>query len=602
MALKVWVPLNGDAKNQGVSNCKFTINGNEIFEDGKVTNNALLFRDNVSVTTDYMPKYKNNFTVAVWIYKSSSNTINTEYALSESRVDATMTGWGFHACPSSYWYFSNITIQSGDIKTDEWHHIAMTVDEGMNVTSYLDGNVISKKTCVKIPSYNEDVGIGIGCFNYNAGKIYHFTGKMNDFRIYDTCLSPKEIRDIVNGLSLHFKLSHTRKNLLKNTQSFSNFELFNNNGATFYVDKSLTFNGNPTLRVNASPSSPTENCGCWDNTSLPHLKKGHVYCYSCKVWSNESFDFINSCIGHFQVHNSKANHNWSSIEKYNVKEVKANTWSSVNITFIVTDDAVFIPFFIYFKNASHSVNIAELKLEEGYTPTPWCPHDNDYFSSKSSNIEFDCSGYNHNGSLQNILNISSDTPRYIGSYNFNGNGNITFPRPLPENPKEATFCFWIKPSNDDGEYPFILGNSSDPSEWNWISINCEGSSVWRYYHSNYVLSEPDIPLLDKNKWYFIAIVYNDSDYIYYINDNYISTIKNTVPDRTQDFHLHLSSTLCLGNGFTGNTWNTKFYGNISDFRIYGTALKEEDVKDIYKSSIMVDNHNNLYCSELIEGN
>lgn len=56
------------------------------------------------------------------------------------------------------------------------------------------------------PSYSDGNGLGLGCFHYNGGNLYPYFGAINDFRIYDHCLSAKEIEEIAKGLILHYKL------------------------------------------------------------------------------------------------------------------------------------------------------------------------------------------------------------------------------------------------------------------------------------------------------------------------------------------------------------------------------------------------------------
>ena len=53
-----------------------------------------------------------------------------------------------------------------------------------------------------------------------GGDTGYYSGKLNDVRIYDHCLSDKEVEEISKGLVLHYKLDGNGKgndNILLNT-------------------------------------------------------------------------------------------------------------------------------------------------------------------------------------------------------------------------------------------------------------------------------------------------------------------------------------------------------------------------------------------------
>jgi len=62
---------------------------------------------------------------------------------------------------------------------NEWHHYVIT---GVNLSSW---------TKFYINKY---------------GSGWNFAGSINDVRIYNHCLSPKEVKEISKGLILHYKL------------------------------------------------------------------------------------------------------------------------------------------------------------------------------------------------------------------------------------------------------------------------------------------------------------------------------------------------------------------------------------------------------------
>ena len=114
-----------------------------------------------------------------------------------------------------------------------------------------------------------------------------FLGKMNDIRVYDHCLSPKEVKEISRGLCLHYKLDGVC-NTVDNTEW--DCSGFGNNG---------TKNGNITLvdsggRYSKAYSFPN-NCNTRVySTVAPKLLKNLTFSCWCKVQqgSNSTWSFI----------------------------------------------------------------------------------------------------------------------------------------------------------------------------------------------------------------------------------------------------------------------------------------------------------------------
>ena len=73
-----------------------------------------------------------------------------------------------------------------------------------------------------LPSYSDGNGLGLGYFHY-TGNLYPYYGDMNDFRIYDECLSKEQIKEISRGLILHYPLNsgYGNENLINGTADWS---------------------------------------------------------------------------------------------------------------------------------------------------------------------------------------------------------------------------------------------------------------------------------------------------------------------------------------------------------------------------------------------
>ena len=73
--------------------------------------------------------------------------------------------------------------------------------------------------------------------------------------------------------------------------------------------------------------------------------------------------------------------------------------------------------------------ITNIKLEKGSIATPWIPNPaDDAYSTMGfdDNIEYDVSGYQHNGTKSGVT-YSTDTPRYNTSTEFDANADTITP-------------------------------------------------------------------------------------------------------------------------------------------------------------------------------
>jgi len=83
-----------------------------------------------------------------------------------------------------------------------WHYVALTINADENVHSlYLDGELEAQNTTARhTPStLGETNQNWLGRSQYAADG--YFDGRLDDFRIYDRVLTPKQIEDLCNGIS-----------------------------------------------------------------------------------------------------------------------------------------------------------------------------------------------------------------------------------------------------------------------------------------------------------------------------------------------------------------------------------------------------------------
>lgn len=210
MALQVWLPLNGNLKNQGLENIGFINNTGFIVDNlGKIgkcylTNGKRLDFNILNLATS-------SWSLAAWFYPTSSSSSGHQYIISLNTSTANdFTG--------ALCFYSNkicariggTTYQGDSIALNTWHHGVITYDYETKILKiYHNGNLVLTQNNPVTPITATKVFIGVR----GDGTVGTFAGKLNDIRIYNHCLSIKEVKELSKGLILHY----TFEGLFNNT-------------------------------------------------------------------------------------------------------------------------------------------------------------------------------------------------------------------------------------------------------------------------------------------------------------------------------------------------------------------------------------------------
>ena len=233
MSLQVWLPLNGDTQNYGLDRevTLYQNTGAAINANGKIgscytfNGSSHWMQWNIDKT-----KYANKpISYALWIKCGTSKASGSVLDLAADLVLA--YSYTSSTVKFSYWRCytngsgnragrSNTTTTSYD--ASKWHHVVITFNGPINKI-YVDG-ILSQT--FDDSSYYTNIWtplLGGGYVKFSVGKSagdsYWSDVSVNDVRIYDHCLSEKEVKEIAKGLVLHYKLDRNAGvglNLLKN--------------------------------------------------------------------------------------------------------------------------------------------------------------------------------------------------------------------------------------------------------------------------------------------------------------------------------------------------------------------------------------------------
>lgn len=139
------------------------------------------------------------FTISAWIKRDAADT-GTKSILSKRDVAYTQ-GYDFSILNNNRLHFSwknggpaQVISPSTAIPDDEWHHVA-AIYNGTSVSIYIDG--IIARTENRTPPGDTNESFYIAAAGKNS-PIQHFRGNIDEVRVWDTDITPTQLRFIMN--------------------------------------------------------------------------------------------------------------------------------------------------------------------------------------------------------------------------------------------------------------------------------------------------------------------------------------------------------------------------------------------------------------------
>lgn len=591
--LRLWLPLNGDLHNQGLDDVTITSTSLEFVDGGKIGAKCSKGSSGwfaipsmagaKQMSFAYWGKL-NAVTSTNWLDSFSWYTTNGSSSHRSRQEFYYSTGTSM---TTGVWYYNKDNSGFTGQQVGVWYHYAFTIDyEKGKSEFYIDGEL--KKT-------TSDVNTGY----YVSGNNFLFQESgldysMNDLRIYDNILSPKEVKELSKGLVLHYPLNRGgfgADNLMKNTEvSSSNQTAISMTSSTEIV----TEDGYLCYKVtNANTAGHFYGVGVT-------LSANTTYTYSAWIKCNQNVNLNFTSLGHFSVINNASTASDKTHEDvvaqriYRPSSVIANKWTKISITFTTNalDGSTFGVYPKYNLGATYELFIRDMKLELGDTPTPWLPNSADTLYQSmglNNNIEYDVSGYQNNGSIIGALTYSSDTPRYMVSTYFNGGDNaitVPFNSVISDATIPFTINLWFKKSElGTDNYESLFGGPSG-FEMDTRSGNATSLSLYMALTRGGAVYSP----FNLNEWYMVTMASDRTNEYYYVNGELSKTIT--------------AKSMPVGNYFIGawQVYNKQNYkGLISDFRIYSTCLSADDILALYNAPTSIASNGTLLTQgEIVE--
>ena len=449
---------------------------------------------------------------------------------------------------------------------------------------------------------------------------------MSDVRIYDSVLSPMEVKHLSQGLILHYPLDGNNGTLVNENLLHGSNVI--GSGTTIY---GWVSNGSATGMEILSDGSLHYKYNISNSKNIPSITTNTVvpcefsktYFYSMDLKFDKAITLGLSTPAHFwvgarnsnSITNTSCSGNLIGIQTEYISNhsgtLPANTWVHITTKFTFPAAATSsgynypaIRCFVYgsvlTETTTGEVNVwmKNCKVEEGSIPTPWCPNPSDALYTAlgyDDGIEYDTSGYGNNGTKINELSYSSNSLRYLSSTVFNSSKRTGISFSNESNPREQlTISLWGYKDNWDFAER-LGGKAASASGWCIGDYGSENTMFGFFLESgnggyNTITGFRQL----SSGWHHFVITFDGFNLKYYLDGECI----NTISWNTQQYFKRGVGDYYLGS----HTNNGMFFnGNLSDFRIYATALSAEDIQKLYAVSASIDSNGNAYSAAYVEG-
>ena len=589
MALQIWLPLNGTTKNQGLLG-ELTVSS-PTYVDGKL--GKAINTGAIKMSAEQTAQVLNNdeVSIAFWVYVNAEtgSTTNREMLFgNDNNMGANnnrkFSLFQYPTCNDFHWSWMNdeslytfaVGVLTGVLPSYKWTHVAV-VYKNPTLKVFINGVLRSTST---------DNVSNSSSFAYDTQVIYnsqcHY---FNDYRVYNNAISEKEVHDLSKGLVVHYPL--------KSQYETGQVNKYSGDVAEGYLTGHFTrtkLEGERGYNYKLSYTGTGGNS--WQSMDAVYFSftVGKKYYYSCKVRCH-STNF-----GLF-LRASRSNNDWVT-STTNVLAKADGEWheyvvsQTINSTYDRSGSTVTCNPILEFytdnlitsgKVYSADFDIKDVQVVESDCYVPFIDN------SMSSNIISDCSGYGNDGVRNGTIIWSNNSPRYSGSYDFNGTGYIKNTS-FNLNADKITISFWVKIETNTSQH-FLFG-TFDSWTGNGIGYYRDAGT---YYYSGLLKSSAEssygslsTPGLTANIWYHIAIVYTGTECILYVNG---------VEDKriTYGSGGEILNPVCyVGNSLYNNTPSSETdESSMSDFRIYATALSDADIKELYNSPVSITSNGTL---------
>lgn len=606
MALQVWLPLNGNLENRGLQNVTISNNGATVSSNGKI--GGCYSVGNGKTISTVVDIAAAPISASVWVYLNSFHG-SYNYIFSLNTAD----GYSNQCIAITLESATQIAFVAGGVSSlkytlpstlvGRWVHLAITFD-GSYIKGYVDGTKVAElASTAKLKRSNLMLGSRTG------STAYYTDCQLNDFRLYDHCLTPKEVHEISRGLIVHYKLDSVDVALSKCTNVTWNQQIVYGS-----FSDGLTGWSRYAATVSVSNHIITITKNSTGSGGLLYqviTRKNHKYYFKGTMRlvedpGDDSTKFMalgfsnNASVGNnpsVTIHSSE----WTTVSGVGTPD----TESTVELRFCFRVGASVSP--VGLQGQAKYAMLIDLTQMFGAGNEPskeecdkiFCQdvYDNNQ-TGTVKNLAIPITDHSGNGwmptvkepSLSNI-GLEGGSPRYDCYTRFGTTPYLDLESPTAE---ARSASFWIKINSKPSSNHLVFVDYKSRlafglhinSTTDALLCGCNSSDTYDIDQTNFVYGE----------WNHIVVVKTGSSNTSTARTLYINGVQQNSLS-TKSHWAHNVDKLQVGrrsysNNPTGN--------NISDFRLYATALTQEDVLDLYHTSAIVNNDGSLHTFQAKE--
>lgn len=601
MALQIWLPLNGSIQNHGlVSDSELTVTTTPTYVTESKLGKAMS-TGSIKMSATAASQVLNNkeLTIAFWIYPNVDDGGTGGIIFGTNNMtgpnNRKFTVFQYPNANDIHWSWQsdeNTTFLGGTatdvLPSYTWTHVCLTYKDSVS-TLYING--VKNKTVSGTSNS--------ATFEYETVLIHNNANRyINDFRIYDNGLSAGEVLQLSQALCLHYPCHDAYPTASVNRYSGVNFDGKASSTGGWTITELADERG-----YNYKLSYTGTGSNAWKSFSFPAITDHTVdksYVFSCKVRRHKG--------GTLYMRSARIGNDWgtTNINVMNVTDEEWHTYSAVMVmpeTFERSGTTYTVQPRIEF----YTLNLSTLDTvyEWDFDIKDVMVAESDYSllyptdGALASTIVYDCSGLRNNGTTASATKpaAAGDSPRYHSCYHFDSKHYLTGTFPFgATNVTELTISAWINQDEEDnGGYSTWFACNGYGGKGLWLGANVEGKGQWAYVGSNSPNYLKGSSAVNKGSWYLHTYTFKDGEAKWYLNGALTATTTYT------NEYLVTAANFTLGDSYAGSSWNTTFIGEIADLRIFGKALTQAEIENMYKiSASLIDTGTMQLRGELIE--